>query len=409
MILKHLQKEKFMNLRNSHAKRLIIGMAILFCFGLFLPKNILAQDLKKQRVEAMKLVNQNRYIDALPIFEEIAILFPKDSEVWAHYGIAILVNSSTLETPAVRKAERKRAIQALTKAKQLGTEVVLALHYLDIIPADGGENDNFAGDDEEVEKFIREGEGFFGRGEYAKAFASYEKAYKINPKSYEAVLFMGDSLYAARKYKESEPWFAKAVEINPNREEAYRYWGDALAYQDKNKEAYQKFAEAFIADPFSRIVRDRFFRAVEEFEAEIAPISTIVPPGGKFVGDIKFDPTLLKAEDGTIYWKLYTETRNAWKTEEFKKQFSDKETYRRTLLEEAAALRKVVEAVKKDKKIKKLDDGLANLVKLEEFGLLESYIFFVRPDNEILEDYFDYRKNNREKLRRFLYDHFFIF
>lgn len=397
---------KFINL---HAKHTIIVMTILFSFALILPQNIFAQDLKTRRAEAMKLVNQNRYIDALPIFEEIAILMPKDAEVWAHYGIAIVVNSATLETPATRKAERKRAVGVLTKAKQLGTEVVLALHYLDTIPADGGDSDNFSSENSDVEKYIREGEGYFGRGEYVEAFKSYEKAYKLNPKSYEAVLFMGDSLYAAKKYKDSETWFAKAVQIEPDREEAYRYWGDALFYQGKTREGYQKFAEAFIVNPFSRIVRDRFFRAVDETEAKIAPISTIIPPGGKVGGEIKFDPALLKTEDGTIHWKLYTEVRNSWQNGEFKKQFPSEKSYRRSLREEAAALRKVVEAVKKDGKIKDLDENLGNLIKLEELGLLESYILFVRPNAEIIEDYFDYQKNNREKLRRYLFEHFFIF
>ncbi len=398
-----------MILENPHAKRLVIGMAILFCLGLFSIQNVFAQDLKERRAEAMKLVNENKYIDALPIFEEIAILLPKDSEVWAHYGVAILVNSSTLETPEKRKTERQRAVQVLTKAKQLGTKVVLALHYLDIIPADGGGLDDFSSENPDIEKFIREGEGYFGRGEYVEAFKAYEKAYKLNPKSYEAVLFMGDSLYAAGKYKDSEAWFAKAIEIDPNREEAYRYLGDALFYQGKKKEGYQKIADAFVADPFSRIVRDRFFRAVKELEAEIAPISTIIPPGGKIVGDFKFDPALLKAEDGTIHWKLYTEVRNTWQNGEFKKQFPDESAYRRTLREESAALRKVIEAVKKDTKIKKLDESLVNLVKLDELGFLESYILFVRTNQEIIEDYFDYKKNNRDKLQRFLYDHFFVF
>lgn len=397
-----------MNLRSPHADRVIVGLMILLCLGLFSTGTAYAQDLKSQRAEAMKLVDQNRYIDALPVLEEIALLMPKDSEVWAHYGIAILTNSSTLDTPAARKAERQRAVQALAKAKQLGTDVVLALHYLEIIPADGGDNDNFSDENPEAEKAIREGEGFFGRGEYDKAFAAYEKAYKINPKSYEAVLFMGDSLYAQKKYKESEPWFAKAVEVNPDREEAYRYWGDALYYQGKKKEAYQKFAEAFITDPFSRVVRDRFFRAVEEFEVRFSPISTIVPPGGEVVGDIKINTALLKTEDGTVNWKFYNETRDAWRSGEFKKQFPKATAYRRSLREESAALRKVIEAVKKDAKIKKLDKNLENLVKLDELGLLEAYILIVRPDDEILKDYFEYKKNNREKLRRFMYDHFFI-
>ncbi|MBS1797789.1 MAG: tetratricopeptide repeat protein [Acidobacteria bacterium] len=393
---------------NLYGARIFLLATVLAAFALTATTSVFAQDLNQRRAEAMKLVRENRYIDALPIFEEIAVLLPKDAEVWAHYGVAILVNSSTLETPAARKAERKRAIQALTKAKQLGTDVVTALHYLDVIPPDGGDADAYSSD-AEVDKYIREGEGHFGRGEYAEAFKSYEKAYKLNPKSYEAALFMGDSLYGAKRYADSEKWFAKAAEIDPDREEAYRYWGDALFYQGKSREGYRKIAEAFIADPFSRVVRDRFFRAVEEVQGRLAPGCQVIPPGGKISGDIKFDFGLLRAENGTIYWKLYDETHLAWQMTEFGKRFPDEKEYRRSLPEETAALRKVVEAVKKDTKLKTPDESLTNLVKLDEAGLLEAYIFFVRPNSEIFEDYYDYRKNNRDKLRLFLFENFFVF
>jgi tetratricopeptide (TPR) repeat protein len=402
-----------MFLKKPSVRRIVFGLTLLLALNLLSLQIITAQQANniqaQKRAEAMKMVEENRYIDALPVLEKLAPQMPKDAEIWAHYGIAILVKSSTLKTPEERKAERKRGREALAKAAQLGTTIELALHYLETIPPDGGTEDNFSGGNPEVEKALREGEGFFGRGEYDKAFAAYEKAYKIDPKNYEAVVFMGDSLYAQKKYKESEPWFAKAVEINPDREFAYRFWGDALYYQNKYKEAYQKFAEAFAAEPFSRMARDRFFRFIQEVNAEFAPVSIITPPGGEVAGVIKLDPAIFKAADGTANWKFYTETRDAWKATEFKKQFPKESVYRHTLAEESAALRKVIEAVKKDKQIKIMDESLANLIKLDEMGLLESYILFVRIDDGLAEDYYPYREKNREKLRRFVTNNFFVF
>ncbi len=137
------------------------------------------------RSKALDFVKQNRYIDAFPLLEKAAPMFPEDGEVWAHYGIAILTRSTILAAAEERKAERIKGYSVLAKAKKLGTENVLALSFLDQLSPDGGDEDNFGGN-QEFEKNLREGEGFFGRGEYDKAFAAYEKACKINPKSYEA-------------------------------------------------------------------------------------------------------------------------------------------------------------------------------------------------------------------------------
>jgi hypothetical protein len=40
-------------------------------------------------------------------------------------------------------------------------------------------------------------------------------------------------------------------------------------------------------------------------------------------------------------------------------------------------------------------------MKLNDAGLLEAYILFVKPDKDIARDYDAYRKTNRDKLRRY--------
>ena len=361
---------------------------------------VLAQETKPQdkvvlRSQAMEFVDQNRYLDAFPLLEKLAPLYPNDADLWAHYGIAILTRSGTLGSASERKTERIKAYNVLTKAKQLGTKNVNALNFLDNLPADGGVEDNLTGNPE-FEKNLREGEGFFGRGEYDKAFTAYEKAFKINPKSYEAVLFMGDALYAAGKYKESEPWFAKAVELDPNREQAYHYWGDALMAQKKTSEARDKFVDALIAQPYSRLIWDRLGRWVGETGAKTAPLE-ITPPGNDALGAVRIDETLLKAENGTTSWKFYNETRKA--------QVVTSGSGKRTLAGEVAAFRKVAEVTRNDLKsgkVKYPDQSLINLVKLDDAGLLEAYVLLIRPDEDIAEEYEGYRAKNRDKLRKFI-------
>jgi hypothetical protein len=56
----------------------------------------------------------------------------------------------------------------------------------------------------------------------------------------------------------------------------------------------------------------------------------------------------------------------------------------------------------KSKKIKNLDPSLARLRELDRKGLLEPYILLARPDRGIAQDYVEYKKNNKEKLRRYM-------
>ena len=395
--------EKNMFLKKSLSLKLFLNLLVFFC--LCFPSNnfVLAQDktLITQRAEATELIKQNRYLDALPVLEKIILSYPNDAELWANFGIAIMINSVTLESPEARKEEQERGRKALIKAKQLGTENVKALNILDQFPVNDG-NDNFIDENPEAEKALREGEAFFGRGEYEKAFSSYEKAYKINPKSYEAVLFMGDSLYAQRKYKESEVWFAKAVEIDPNREMAYRYWGDALLYQKKYNEAREKFVEAMIADPYSRMSWDSFERWSGESGNPIS-LPNITPPGNKIAGEIIINENFLKADDGTSNWKLYNDTRKAQTLAKAGKNQP------LTLAEETAAWRKVADAARKDIKAGKLkypDQSLVNLVKIDDDGFLEAYILLLRTREDFIKEYYDYRNKNREKLRGFITKYF---
>lgn len=391
-----------------------LDLFLFLCIGIAVSPIAVGQkpdsDTVLARAQAMVLVEKNRYLDAYPLLERIAELLPEDIEVWTYYGIAIATRSSTLSDPKERKAERKRAYEVLSKAKVLGTKNVMALHFLDQLDPDGGEEDNFNADDPEVEKALREGEGFFGRGEYQKAFESYERAYKLDPKNYEAVLFMGDCFYAQNKYAESEPWFAKAAALQPDRELAFRFWGDALLAQGKMAEATAQFINAFIAEPYSRYAWENVNKLTEKYGRRFS-IKVIQPPGTKPFEDIRIDTTKLSKLDGTDLWAKYGEVRNKWRNETFKKEFPGK-PYRHTLKEEVAALRAVAEAAVaaiKGNKIMNPHHSISNLITLHEKNLIEPYVLFLLADDDIAEDYAEYRKTSRASLRRFLAEHVFVF
>lgn len=386
---------------NKTRKNYFLVSHILLTLLIFsLTPILFAQDktLEELTAEARQMVTENRYIDALPILEKIILSYPKDAEMWADFGIAIVSNAVTLDDPAERKEEMERGIKALTKAKQLGTENVRALYLLDEIE-NSDSMDNFSHEENpELEKALREGEAHFGRGEYDKAFKAYERAYKLDPKSYEAVLFMGDCFYAQGKFKEAEPYFAKAVEISPDLDTAHRFWGDALLYQDKNEQALDKFLNALLAKPFSRMNWESINRWATKTEANYDLIK-IIPPGNKEFGSIEIKESLLKSEDGTDKWKFYDEMSKEQKS----KKAAAGQRY--TLSDELNAWKKAAENFRADikaGKIKYPDRGLINLVKLDDENLLEPYILLLRPQPSFGEDYAAYREKNADKIKQFV-------
>ncbi|HEX8735773.1 MAG TPA: tetratricopeptide repeat protein [Pyrinomonadaceae bacterium] len=360
----------------------------------------------KELEQAMIFIKAGRHIDALPLLEKVAPRYGNDGELQAHYAVAILVNSVTIKNEDSRKKEVFRAGEILKKAKKLGMKNVLALHYLDLIEKGFDIDSVWEGSNKEVEALIREGEGFYGRAEYDKAFAAYERAYKLDPQSYEAALYAGDCFYAQKKYRESEVWFARAVAINQNREAAFRFWGDALANQGKTKEALQKFVEAFIAEPNSRLVGESFSSAIKEYgNRKSDPFIEI--PAKKNETEIVIDSALLNENDGTTSWNRFTEIRKA-QIEKFNKVANGR-AFVSTVSEDVEALQGVAlaakESLRKNKSLT-LSKSLENLIKLDSLGMLDVYTILFIHGGASSPEYEAFREKNRERMRKFLIEYF---
>jgi tetratricopeptide (TPR) repeat protein len=380
-------------------KCLITSLVLLICLSFSFANKSFAQDttLAELTAEARKMVNENRYIDALPLLEQIILSYPNSAEMWADFGIAIVSHATTITDAAERKKEMDRGIKALQRAKQLGTTNTRALYFLDQFEDFDG-TDNFSNSNPEVERALREGEAFFGRGEYDEAFKSYERASILDPKNYEAVLFMGDCFYAQKKYAEAEIYFAKAIAIEPEKETAYRFWGDALLYQNKPTEALDKFLDGLIRDPFSRLSWDSLRRWADKTDSNFEIIE-IIPPGGESLGRVKINESLLKAHDGTDRWKLYNEVIK----EQMSKRIAAKQNF--SLSDETMAWKKVADAFRQDiksGKIKYPDRHLVNLLRLDDKNLIEPYILLLRPHDTFEDDFIAYRKQNPQKIKQFV-------
>lgn len=402
----------FASKRRPRRTSLVVPVVIVFAAALLTPaatlfaQGVVNYEAEKQR--ALKLLENSKATEALPILERLTESNPEDGQAMFYYGFAILAQAQTLTDTAARKQSRIRARAAMLKARELGYKSPLLDSILESIPADGGEDQKYSSN-AEADRAMREGEAAFVKGDLDGALAAYQRALGHDPKLYEAALFAGDMYFKKGQAFKATEWYERAIAIAPDRETAYRYSASPLMEAGKLEEARARYIEAIIAEPFNRLAWAGMARWAEAARVELAhpkiDVPTSITPVKNNEMTINISPDALGKDDGSAAWLSYGLTRASWATQKFAKEFPGEKRYRHTLREEAEALRSVVESVNeqtKGKKIKTLAPSLARLAKLQDEGLLEAYILFARVDEGIAQDYAEYRKTNRDKLRRYL-------
>lgn len=370
------------------------------------------------RHRALELYEEQKFTEAIPLLEKLSKVYASDPVIWEALGWSHLVISGPIKDSKQRAEARQRARAALLRAQQLGDDSNLLRAGLEALSQPDAATSKFS-TNEGADAALREGEESYGRGELDKAIAAYQRALQFDPKLYLAALFIGD-MYFKKGYQETDPrirdehlskageWFTRAIAIDENIETAYRYWGDALMLQGRQKEAMMKFIEAIIAEPGARKAYAGLSQWGERNNVSMGHPRIEVPVKVTLEGEKKvtvdFDPALRSREDGSGAWENYGLVRSQWVADDFARAYPKEKTYRHSLLEETAALRKTAEvaaALLKTGKVKSLSSSLTALVKLNEAGLIEPFIFFTRVDEGIARDYLEFRRAHRDKLQRY--------
>ncbi len=408
----------------TSSRKPVIAVYVLLLLGLMLSSAVprsFAQGTapnQDERQRAMQLFDQNKFADAIPVLEKLVKTNPDDAVLFERLGWATLVVASSTKDPQARKAARDRARVYLLRSKDLGGDSELLRMGLQNLSGADPSEQAFSSN-AEADKAMREGEEAHSKGDLDKAIAAYQRALQLDPKLYFAALFIGD-MYFKKGYQANDPrakkeqmdkageWFARAIAIDENVETAHRYWGDALMNLGNQQEAKAKFVDAIIADPGSRNGYMGLSQWAQRNQISMAHPKIEIPVKLTMSGDKKLDvyldPALRESTDGSSAWEHYGFVRAKWVVEDFAKAYPNEKAYRHTLREETEALRKAAEVASellKSGKIKSLSPSLAALVKLNDAGLLEAYIFFTRVDQGIARDYVSYRQANRDKLRRY--------
>lgn len=378
---------------------------------LLLAFSVVSAVQKDERSAAFQLYKDGKYVEAIPLFEKLATANPNDRDVIEALGLMTATQTAYLKDPAARKQARIRARELLLRAQSLGANSTLLTWMLEaVVPENDSDNSTFSAQ-KEVDDAMREGEAAFVNGDFPKALEMYRRALALDPKLYEAALFIGDVYFKTADHANAAEWYGRAIGINPDRETAYRYWGDSLMKQGRLTDAGEKFVESYLAEPYSRLSRAGFLNWGEKAHIALAHPQVDVPTNVTSKDKnttITLDANLMKKDDksgAASAWMMYGIIRASWQTE-FAKQYPNEKAYRHSLKEEAAALRGALESLKNQKlDPKNIDPSLQVLQKLDKEGLLEPYILLALPDAGIAQDFPDYRRANLEKLRRYVKDY----
>ena len=345
------------------------------------------------------------------MLEKIVAAEPANAEMHYFLGSALLAVATNTKDVTARAALRRRARNTFIRAKELGVGYTNIDAMIQGLPANGADAAAFS-ENQTAENLMKEAEGFYAQGKMDDALASYQKALAVDPKLYHAALFCGDVYAQKGDYANAEIWYQKAIAIDPFKETAYRYSATPLMKQEKYSEARDRYIEAYITEPYNKFTAAGLLQWGEKTKTLLGhpkiDIPTSVTFDEKGEAKINLDASALIAgkDDGSFAWISYGATRSTWRKETFAKLYPGQK-YRRTLAEEADALRSVITLATSDKAVKNLSPALTKLKQLNDQGLLEPYILLAipDPDGDIAQDYLAYLKENRDKLRRYILLH----
>jgi tetratricopeptide (TPR) repeat protein len=392
---------------------LIVGIQLILVVwcGPLLAGQASAQDgYAAKRKQAVELFRQDKHLEALPLFEELAKANPKDSGVLVGLAASLVSQAATIDDESAAAKVRVRARKVLLQAQALGDNSTLTQNLLQLLPEDG--IIHYSKDP--ANAAMRDGEAAFSRRDFDQAIKAYSRALELNPKNYSAALYIGDSYFAMKDFSHAEQWYDRAIQIDPNQETAFRYSADMYTKNGDLEKARTRAVQAVVADPYNGIT----WRGLEQW-ANAAHVKltavTVKVPGKVSQKDdknitITVDPA--NSEDRAGAWLAYNMARALWRGEKFKKQFPGEKQYRHSLAEEADALTTAatvyLETSTKDKDKKSQapavpkDTSLVTLLRLHQAGMIEPYVLLNAADEGIARDYDAYREKNREKLEQYM-------
>ena len=386
-------------------KTFVVTLLVCLLCAAALPQPGSQDDYTAKRQKAIQLFNQNKELEALPLFEELAAANPKDADVLLGLAAGLLSHSATVDDAAGTR-DRIRARELLLKAKELGQHSNLLENLLQMLPPDGKMNYS----QDPADQAMKEGEAAFAKRDFPAAIKAYGKVLELQPKNYSAALYIGDSYFGAQDFSHAGEWYERAIQIDPNRETAYRYYADMLTKEGKMQEARERAIQAVVADPYNAIPWRGLQQWAQANNLRLTRVHINTPNMVEKKSDGNTNITLDPGwpQDVMSVWLIYGITRANWQNEEFKKHFPKEPQYRHSMAEEVEALSTAASGLIDPKRksanasSEPANPDLRLLLKLYNAKMLEPYVLLNGADEGIAQDYGDYRAHNRARLEEYL-------
>src|ERR1700752_5350377 len=150
-----------MHHRSLSTKSILLNLCLLLMVSGYLRTVAAGQpqqpNYAAERQRAFALYEDNKFADALPIFERLVKVRTDDVNVWERLGWATLVVSASIQDPTQRKQARERARFAFQKAQALGDDSNLLKQGMSMLNAPDPAELSFSLN-KEADAAMREGE-----------------------------------------------------------------------------------------------------------------------------------------------------------------------------------------------------------------------------------------------------------
>jgi Flp pilus assembly protein TadD len=374
---------------------------------------------RAKREEALKLFDQGKRLEALPLLEALWQKDPDDEQVAVALAASLVSHAATLTDQQAAGKERLRARKLLDTSRSTS---VLAQNLQQLLHAMPDSGSIQFSENPAVEQAMVAGEAAFSQGDFDRAIAGYSKALELEPKNYTATLFIGNSYHRKNDYAKAREWYEKAIELDPNTETAYRYYAHMLVREGDMAKARTMLIHAAVAEPYNRLVWRDLSAWASLHNATINLAYAATPPYPRKdesptdKGSLDFlQPSIFPApkpapKSLSDAWQAYRAVREEWKKgSKFKEHFPKEGLYRRSLVEENEALIAAIEVMERLRRnidtaeLISENQPVLLLLHLYEAGLVEPYILFrLGGDHEIDRDYPAYRAAHRDKLEAYM-------
>lgn len=398
-------------MKNQLKLQKLLFSLVLFSFLMILASNVAtaqADDPAATMAKGIALFSAERYAEAVPLLEKSVASKPDDPDLRIIYGISLMFGAKQVSDIAVAKKMSADALKQFQEAKKLGSTEPELDTFIAFLGSDGSSiiaTQSAAGvrESSPAEKFMAQAESLFAQSKYDEAIVFYEKALAADAKLYNAALYLGDCYTMKEDWAKAELYYQKAIAIDPTRETGYRYSGTPLMKQKKYDQALERYIEALITEPYNSYSARGISQWADATGAKLGHPKTDIPKvafdaAGKATATMN-DRTLT---EGSKAWVVYTQTRQAWFKEKFAATNPTAKAYRHSLAEEVESIRATLRSAKE---LKISHPDLVLLQKLDDEGLLESFILMAIPDEGIASDHPNYLKDNRLKLRKYVRDY----